>query len=113
MNFSQYLTISELTKETGAVLVPESWITDIAKMLPQLNLELPKIKKSGSIAMVMQKQNPIYIELSDGTKLFFTLDQFRRIEEKPEVGKKMHVVFQRLGNDKSNMPSQLVQAVCS
>jgi hypothetical protein len=112
MNFNQYLTISELTEKAGAMLVPESWKDDIAKMLPQMDLDLPQITKSGSIQLVLQKQNPIYVQLSDGTKLFFTVDEFRRIKEKPEVGKNMTVVFQRLDKDKTDMPSQLVKAIC-
>ncbi len=114
MNFNQYLTISELLEKTGAILVPEGvqdWMGDIAKMLPQLDLGLPQIKKSGSIEVVLQKQNPIYVQLSDGSKLFFTVDQFRRIKNKPEVGKHMTVIFQRTTDDKSDVPSQLVQAI--
>lgn len=112
MNFSQYLIIAELTEKAGALLVPESWVDDIAKMLPQMDLGLPKITKSGSIAMVLQKQNPIFVQLDDDSKIFFTPHQFKRIcGEKPEKGKKMTVTFQRLGNDSSKEPSQIVHAI--
>lgn len=107
-NFRNYLCLTELVEKIGGVAV-ESWHQDIGKLLPRLDLGLPQVNKTGRIDVMLDKKNPIYIQLSDGTKLFLTHDEFRRIEGVPERGKIMTVTMQRLGHDKSDSPSQVVK----
>lgn len=110
-NFKSFLGLVEYVGKHGAVLVPEnfSWAKDIAKILPSLDLGLPTVEKRGRIEMIMDKKNPIYVQLSDGSKLFFSIDEFRRIEGKPERGKTMVVHMQRLSDDFSSLPSQIMK----
>lgn len=69
---------------------------------------IPTISKTAQIQFVEKKQNPIFVLLSDGTRLYFTLDEFNRIPGKePVVGRTMKVKFQRNPKDKSLQPSQI------
>ena len=108
-NFKNYVDLMSHIEKTGSVLIPENfaWMKDIAKSLPNINLDLPTVERKGKIQIFMDKKNPIYVQLSDGTKLYFTYDQYKRIKGKPEKGKTMIVRMQRLQNDKSNLPSQI------
>jgi hypothetical protein len=110
-DFRNYLALSEYVATHGAVLVPESfaWAKEIAKMLPSINLNMPTVEKKARIDLIIDKKNPIYVQLSDGSKLFFTFDEFRRIEGKPERGRTMIVTMQRLSNDRSDLPSQITK----
>ena len=74
---------------------------------PVLDAMLPSVKKTGKIQILMKNKNPILIQLSDGTKLFLTWDEFRRIKGNVEVGKTMTVLFQRHTHDNSVNPSQI------
>jgi hypothetical protein len=56
--------------------------------------QIPQTKRSGKIRFIERNKNPIRVQLSDGTWLYFTLDEFNRIKEEPEVGKTMTVIFQ-------------------
>lgn len=110
-NFKNYLNLIEYIDECGAILVPENftWAKGIASSLPSINLDLPTIEKKAKIDMIMDKKNPIYMQLSDGSKLFFTHDEYKRIDGKPAQGKTMVVTMQRLNNDNSELPSQIVK----
>lgn len=110
-NFKNYINLLDSVEKYGAVLLPENfaWANSIAKLLPSLQLELPSIEKKGRIEIVMDKKNPIFIQLSDNSKLFFSHDEFKRIEGKPEKGKFLVVKMQRLGNDNSELPSQIIK----
>lgn len=110
-NFKNFLTFSEYVSQHGAILVPEAfdWAKDISKLLPGLGLDLPVIEKKAKIEMVLDKKNPIYVQLSDGSKMFFTWDEFKRIDGKPERGKTMVVTMQRLPEDRSELPSQIMK----
>ena len=110
-NFKNYIELIEYVNKHGAVLVPENfaWAKSIARSLPQHQIELPNVEKRGRIEIIMDKKNPIYVQLSDNSKLYFSHDEFKRIEGKPERGKTMIVTMQRLGNDASELPSQIVK----
>jgi len=110
-NFEQFIVFRDYLETTGAAYIPESfdWVKDIAKLLPNLSIDLPVMKKQAKIDLVLDKKNPIYVQLQDGSKLFFTHDQFRKIKGKPERGKTMIFVMQRLQNDSSKSPSQISQ----
>lgn len=89
MNFKTYFLISE---ENDSV---------------KNELDLPLLKKEGVIQIVIENKNPIYIQLSNNTKLFLTYEQYRRLNKKPMVGKKMIVWFQRNPDDHSQTTSQV------
>jgi len=108
--FKTYVKITELTEINGGIVVDENfdWAKDIGKMLPHVELDLPLIQKQSKIYYIVDKKNPIHIQLSDGSKLFFTPDEFKRINGKPEIGKTLLVSMQRLQNDFSGLPSKIV-----
>jgi len=108
-NLKNYINLMDSVAENGSVYLPEnfSWASDIKKTLPSLNLDLPQIQKKAKIQIIHDKKNPIYIQLSDGSKLFFTFPEFKRIKGKPEIGKAMIVTMQRLPHDTSHHPSQI------
>lgn len=109
-NFKSFVSLLESLPSRGVILEDFSWAKEIGKLLPSLDLGLPTVEKRGKIEMVLDKKNPIFVQLSDGSKLFFTLDEFRRIEGgKPEKGKVMVVSMQRLGGDCSDVPSQITK----
>lgn len=105
MKFKKYLNFVESIKK--GIYFPENfnWAKDF--VLPDLNLNLPTIEKSGKIQIIMDKINPIYIGLSDGSKLFFTVDEFNRIIGKPVVGRTMIWKTQRLPSDNGQYPSKI------
>jgi hypothetical protein len=104
--FSDFIKIAEAVEKHGAIIISESSLFDL---LP--NIDLPTVRKTARIEQIMDKKNPIYIGLSDGTKLFMTYDEFRRIEGKPERGKNMIVVMQRHNHDSSNYPSLITKCI--
>lgn len=108
VSFKNFLEIADYVREKGSLYIPESWTREIGKLLPKLDLGLPSVERRAKIDLVLDKQNPIYIQLADGSKLFFTYDEFRRIEGKPERGKVMVVTMQRRADDLSELPSQIV-----
>jgi len=110
-NFKNFLELTLLVQKHGAISLPENfaWVKEIAKQMPSINLDLPTIEKRAKIDVIMDKKNPIYIQLSDGSKLFFSIDEFRRIEGKPKQGKTLIVTMQRLPHDNSKLPSQITK----
>lgn len=69
------------------------------------NFILPTKTVTSEIRLFNDKNNPILIQLLDGTKISLSHDELRRIQsmgQAPEVGKRMTVVFQRNMNDKSD-----------
>ncbi len=80
-------------------------------MMPHSDLDLPTVQKTAKITQILDKKNPIYIGLSDGTKLFFTHDEFRRIVGKPERNKDMIVIMQRRPDDMSDFPSVVTKCM--
>jgi hypothetical protein len=110
-NFKNYIELTSCLEKHGCILIPEnfSWTKDIAKLIPHIDLGLPTVQKQAKIDIVMDKKNPIYLQLSDGSKLFFTHDEFKRIEGIPERGKTMIVTMNRHGQDSSENPSQITK----
>lgn len=68
---------------------------------------VPTVTKSAQIKFIERNRNPIFILLSDGTRLYLTWDEFRRVKGDPEVGKTMTVVFQRFPGDTTESTSQI------
>lgn len=72
------------------------------------DIAVPSDTRTGNIIRLDFNKNPIFIALDDGTRLYLTLDQFNRIRgPKPEIGKRMTVVFQRHPMDKTKNTSQI------
>ena len=119
MNFKEHIKITEQNTvgkhndfATGAML-SSSWTgSEMApeKMLPFLpstDLTIPQIVRSSFISSIEKNKNPITIQLKDGTQIHVTIDQFNRINKKPEVGKRITVIFQRSDDDLSDNPSKI------
>lgn len=108
-NFQEYVNIRTAVEQYGAFVIEEGfdWTKDF--QAPNLNLDLPVTDKSSKIAILMQKRNPIFMQLSDKTKLFFTPQEFRRIDGVPKVGKIAKITFLRLPQDQSEFPSQITK----
>ena len=110
MNFKDFLLIMEYLDAGSAVGIPSDWGSGENSMgapvfLPKLDLELPTTTKTGRISLLIKDKNPILLQLDDGTQLYFTLDQFRRISGTPALGRTISVAFQRMLSDRSKMPS--------
>jgi hypothetical protein len=113
INFKNFIELNEIIAKLKGIYIPEGfdWAKSLSNALPNIDLGLPAITKTAKIKEINYKKNPIYIYLSDGSKLFFTLDEFRRLQSKPEVGKNIAVTMQRLASDKSDTPSQITKCV--
>lgn len=74
---------------------------------------LPSVTKRSEIKFIERNKNPIFILLADGTKLYLSWDEFKRIHgDEPEVGKSLIVSFQRLETDNSKAMSQINSILC-
>lgn len=120
MNFKQYIkileqnTVGKHNDFATSAFLPSNWtgtetIPDInLPFLSSTDLKIPQTTRSSTIANIILNKNPIAIELKDGTRLFFSIDEYNRIQNKPEVGKPITVVFQRNELDKSENPSKII-----
>jgi hypothetical protein len=80
---------------------------------PGLDAILPSVTKTSQIRILERNKNPIFMMLADGTKLYMTWDEFRRIKgPEPAVGKHVTVNFQRLDYDRSSTPSKINSIHC-
>lgn len=107
-NFQEYAIIHDFLDKYGSFSVAENsydWVKNY--VLPNYDLGLPTVEKKGKIILLIQKRNPIYVQLDDGTKLFFTYDEFKRINGEPVVGKTMAVKLLRLSHDNTDSPSKI------
>ena len=81
--------------------------------LPSTDMQIPTVNKTSMIRFIDKKRNPISIFLTDGTKLYLSLDQYKTISAtEPEVGKTLSVSFQRRQDDVSMKPSQISAIKC-
>lgn len=81
--------------------------------MPGIDIGLPSTNKTAKITFINKNKNPIHILLGDGTKLYFNLDQYKRISgPEPKVGIMMSVVFQRFPGDERENPSQIQSITC-
>lgn len=82
-----------------------------ANHMPGHVLEIPTVSKTSRVAMVERNKNPIFVMLQDGTKMYFTWNEFQRIRGKePSPGRLMTVKFQRRPNDTRQESSQIQSA---
>lgn len=102
-----YLT----TNQTGSEMANTMGFDGRPNHLPSNDLGLPTVNRTGRIVYINKQKNPISIHLSDGTRLYMTYAEYKRIKgSEPEVGRTMTVTFQRASNDDSPYASQ-VQSV--
>lgn len=86
--------------------------------LPDIDIALPpegtishQIKKNGLVRQFIYNKDPITVILDDGTTLYFTYDEYKRIKgDKPIIPKltNFEVIFQRLPTDLSPIPSKIL-----
>ncbi len=97
------------TDQTGSEQIPT--FIGHAQHLPGIDItfpgKIPFVKRTGTIRFIELTKNPIVIRLSDGTQLHLSWDEFKRIKQKPEIGKTMTVILQRKENDKSKSVSKI------
>lgn len=105
--FQEYVAVCEFLEQLPAFCIENyfPWVSNFK--LPDFNLDLPCIKKEAKIQILQYKKTPIFMHLSDGSKLFFTLDEFKRIHGNPEVGKTIRYEMIRLQNDNTLLPSMI------
>lgn len=106
MKFKNYFKKQEIVNKFGAIKISENinWLNII---LPKIDLRLPEIENKSKIVILKDRINPIYIQLEDGSKLFFTIDEFKRIVGKPAVGKNLILKMQRSKSDNSSSFSKI------
>lgn len=76
----------------------------VAQDIKQMGI--PTTEKSGTIKHIDDKKNPIMIYMSDGTRLFLSLDDYRNIGS-PSKGKQLTVTLQRRPEDGSMSTSSI------
>ena len=84
------------------------WVKEINSQLPNWELDLPKITKKGKVIVLEMKKNPVHLRLDDGTNLYLTIDEFRRINKQPKIGDTLSVEF--LNTREPNM--QISRIIC-
>lgn len=99
----------------GGALLPSTWtgsedLGPYSYGIPGVDLEVPHVARNSKIRSVDRNRDPIRVTLMDGTVLYMTLDEFRRVDSrtKLEPGRKITVTFQRRGDDGSPDPSKIV-----
>lgn len=82
----------------------------IGNALPSTDLEIPHVARRSKIRFVEKNKNPIKVQLMDGTTLYLSLDEFRRIDSrtKLEPNREITVTFQRRDGDSGSEPSKVV-----
>lgn len=78
--------------------------------LPATDLEIPNVSRRSKIRSVEKNKNPIKVQMMDGTELYLTLDEFKRIDSRTSLtpGREVTVTFQRRGDDGGREPSKIV-----
>ena len=86
--------------------------------LPDIDIALPpegtlshQIKKNGLVKHFIYHKDPITVILDDGTTLYFTYDEYKRIKgDMPIVPNltRLEVIFQRIPTDLSPIPSKVL-----
>lgn len=101
-----------LTSDFTGSEVPEKYLGR-SPSLPSTDLQLPSVTKSGRIVVLEKNKNPIFIQLSDGTKMYFTYDEFKRIAPiSPEIGRTIVVSLQRHPKTPNDIMSQIENIKC-
>lgn len=108
-------TVGTHNDAATATFLPSTWTgsEDLGRFgygLPSVDLSIPSVTRKSKIRFVEKNRNPIIVQLMDGTCLYMTADEFRRIDArtKLDVDREITVVFQRRGDDRGQEPSQVV-----
>lgn len=85
-------------------------IDRIDQSLPVTDLEIPNVTRRSKIRLVEKNKNPIKVQLMDGTTIFLTVDEFRRIDSRTrlEPNREITVTFQRREGDGGAEPSKVI-----
>ena len=79
--------------------------------LPSLDFtipeKLPQINKTAKISKIEMNKNPIQIYLRDGTVLYLSYYEFKRIKGQPQVGKTLSVDFEKHADDGRGIPFKI------
>lgn len=71
--------------------------------LPGIDLIIPNTTRKSEIIYIQKNKNPIFVLMKDGTKLYFTWDEYIRIG-KPDIGRTLVITFEkRLPNEPSKI----------
>jgi hypothetical protein len=105
MNFKNYLNIIEQntvgfhndfatasflpTSFTGSETFPTQ---TLGTSLPSIDAIIPNTVRRSEVMYIQKNKNPIFVLLKDGTKLYFTWDEYIRIG-KPDIGNILNVTF--------------------
>lgn len=73
--------------------------------LPSVDLIIPNVTRRSEVTYLQKNKNPIFCLLKDGTKLYFTWDEYIRIG-KPEVGNILNVTFEK---NSPNEPAKILK----
>lgn len=112
--FSQN-TVGTHNDAATAAFLPSTWTgsEDLGSMsfgLPGTDLAIPHVTRKSRVRFVEKNRNPIKVQLMDGTALYFTPDEFRRVQSRTsmEPDREITVTFQRRDEDGSPNPSKVV-----
>lgn len=112
MRFKDYFEMSGMPAMVSSDLPGYNAANDNPQLLPAIDIELPTVTKIAQIRYIDDKKNPIFVHLSDGTKLYIPYDAYRRINGEPMVGKTMTIVFRRRADDKNGNHSKVLSIHC-
>lgn len=116
MRFKDYIlnemiNFSKMSHTVDGLFDNNSALSYLNASTPNFNLKdhinIPRVTRTGKIKLIQLTRNPIYVELSDGTKAYFTYDEWNRIHGNPRPGKIMTIVYQRHPLDKSGETSKI------
>lgn len=96
--------------DTMALAGRPNYLPDIDMALPPDGTVTPSLKKTGIVKDFIFNKNPITVILDDGTTLYFTYNEYKRIHgDLPIVPKltRIEVEFQRLPTNLSDLPSKI------
>jgi len=120
MNFKQFLnileqnTVGKHNDYATSAMVPSVWSgTETGEFnlphLSSIDLVIPNVTVNSIIKKIELNKNPIVILTNDNTKLYLSLDQFNRINPRPEEGKRISIVFQRSPDEPNENLSKINQ----
>jgi len=112
--FSQN-TVGKHNDFATSAFLPTTWTgsEDLGKYsygLPGIDLQIPNVVRTSKIRSIEMNKDPIKISLMDGTSIYLTLDEFRRVDARTKLsaGRETRVTFQRRDDDGSPDPSKII-----
>ena len=73
----------------------------LSKVLSDLNIvipdeKIPEEEFTSKIEQIQDKNNPIILRLKNGCTLLFTFQEYRRLHDKPQIGKNIKYSLQKI-----------------